>query len=212
MASFSSAAAHRRPKVVVIIGATGCGKSRLSIDVASHFPSEVINSDKTQVYRGLDITTNKIAPADRRGFPHHPLGSLDPDDGEMTPSQFRSLGDDAISDVASRGNLPILALLAERETRLEVRLLLSKDLPKRVDRMLRVGAFDELVGYYDLRRTNPGAWAGLRKAIGVLEFDRYFEKYPPPRGVRPGDAWGRAGGEQPSGCLCRRHNSEVPRL
>ncbi|XP_010038904.2 adenylate isopentenyltransferase-like [Eucalyptus grandis] len=227
MASSSSAAAHRRPKVVVIIGATGCGKSRLSIDVASHFPSEVINSDKTQVYRGLDITPNKIAPADRRGFPHHLLGSLDPDDGEMTPSQFRSLGDDAISDVASRGNLPILALLAERfgplarpDLRYDCCFLcvdvllpvLKKHLPKRVDRMLRVGAFDELVGYYDLRWTNPGAWAGLRKAIGVLEFDRYFEKYPPPRGVRPGDAWGRAGGEQPSGCLCRRHNSEVPRL
>ncbi|KAK3438036.1 hypothetical protein EUGRSUZ_C02680 [Eucalyptus grandis] len=213
--SSSSAAAHRRPKVVAIIGATGCGKSRLSIDLASHFPSEVINSDKMQVYRGLDITTNKIPLADRRGVPHHLLGSLDPDHGEMTPSQFCSLGDNAISDVASRGNFPILvggstssilALLAERfdpqatpDLRYDCCFLcvdvllpvLKKDLPKRVDRMLRMGAFDELAGYYNLRQTDPGAWAGLRKAIGVLEFDRYFEKYPPPRGVRPGDAWGQ---------------------
>ncbi|XP_039165667.1 adenylate isopentenyltransferase [Eucalyptus grandis] len=219
----SSAAAHCHPKVVIIMGATGCGKSRLSIDLASHFRSaEVINSDKMQVYRGLDITTNKIAPADRRGVPHHLLGSLDPDDGEMTPSQFRSLGDAAISDVASRGSLPllvggstssILALLAERfvpeedvfgglgpPARPELRYhccflwvdvslpILKKCLPKRVDGMLRMGAFDELARYYDLRRTDPGGRAGLRKAIGVPEFDQYFEKYPP-RGVGPGDAW-----------------------
>ncbi|KAK3438032.1 hypothetical protein EUGRSUZ_C02674 [Eucalyptus grandis] len=123
----SFAAAHRRlcprVKVVTVVGATGCGKSRLSIDVASHFTSEVINSDKMQLYRGLDITTNKIPLADRRGVRHHLLSSFDPNDGEMSPSQFRFHGDAAISGVASRGKLPLLvggsnsfihALLADR--------------------------------------------------------------------------------------------------
>lgn len=209
MVSSSSLAGHGHPKVVVIMGATGCGKSRLSIDLASHFRSaEVINSDKMQVYRGLDITTNKIPWADRRGVRHHLLGSLDPNDGEMTPSQFCFIGHNAISGIASRGNLTILvggsnsfihALLAdqfdpEAEARPELRYdccilwvhvsppILQKGLPKRVDGMIRMGAFDELAGYYDLRRTDPGAWAGLRKAIGVREFDRYFEKYSPLRG------------------------------
>ncbi|KAK3438037.1 hypothetical protein EUGRSUZ_C02681 [Eucalyptus grandis] len=211
--SSSSAAAHRRPKVAVIMGATGCGKSRLSIDLASHFPFEVINADKMQVYWGLDITTNKIPPAERHGVPHHLLSSFDPNDGEMTPSQFSFHGDAAISGVASRGKLPLLvggsnsfihALLADRfdpeaeaspELRYDCCILwvhvsppvLKKGLPKRVNGMLRMGAFDELAGYYHLRQTDPGARAGLRKAIGVLEFDRYFEKYPPLRG----DAWGQ---------------------
>lgn len=222
----SSAAAHRRlrrrAKVVVIMGATGCGKSRLSIDLASLFPSEVINSDKMQVYRGLDITTNKITPAERHGVPHHLLGSYDPDDGEMTPSLYRSLGHAAISDIDSRGNLPLLvggsnsfihALLVERfdpetdvfgglgmpaspELRYDCCFLwvdvslpvLEEYLSKRVDDMLDMGMFDELARYYDPDRTDPGGRTGLRKAIGVPEFDRYFKKYPP-RGVGQGDAW-----------------------
>ncbi|KAL3746432.1 hypothetical protein ACJRO7_015396 [Eucalyptus globulus] len=227
--SSSSATAHRtlrpRAKVVVIMGATGCGKSSLSMYLASRFPCEVINADKMQVYRGLDITTNKIPPAERHGVPHHLLSSFDPNDGEMTPSQFRSIGHAAISGIASRGKLPLLvggsnsfihALLVESfdpavdpfgrlgspaspELRYDCCFLwvdvsppvLEEYQSKRVDKMLDVGAFDELAGYYDLRRTNPGGRTCLRKAIGVPEFDRYFMTYPPPWGVGPGDEWRR---------------------
>ncbi|KAI3433216.1 uncharacterized protein J3R85_007112 [Psidium guajava] len=229
----SSAAVHRRlrrrAKVVVIMGATGCGKSRLSIDLASLFPSEVINSDKMQVYRGLDITTNKITPAERLGVPHHLLGSYDPDDGEMTPSQFRSLGHAAISSVSSRGNLPLLvggsnsfihALLVERfdpetdvfggldspaspELRYDCCFLwvdvslpvLEEYLSKRVDDMLSIGMFEELAQYYDPGRTDPGGRTGLRKAIGVPEFERYFKEHPPRR-LGPGDAWRQEEGRE----------------
>ncbi|KAK4762363.1 hypothetical protein SAY86_008131 [Trapa natans] len=114
---------HHGDKVVVIMGATGSGKSQLSIDLATLFPSEIINSDKMQVYSGLDITTNKIPPEDRLGIPHHLIGSIGPEAGEFTPSDFRALGQSVIEDIISRGNLPfvvggsnsfIYALLAER--------------------------------------------------------------------------------------------------
>ncbi|CAK9323455.1 unnamed protein product [Citrullus colocynthis] len=60
---------------LVMMGPTGSGKSRLSIDLATHFPnSEIINSDKIQLHQGLDILTNKITPQDQRGIPHHLLG------------------------------------------------------------------------------------------------------------------------------------------
>ncbi|KAL0326992.1 UNVERIFIED_CONTAM: Adenylate isopentenyltransferase 1, chloroplastic [Sesamum angustifolium] len=67
----ASASARRHKKIVVIIGPTGCGKSKLSVDLASRFfpSSEIINSDKIQVYRGLDITTNKIPLPDRKRPP-----------------------------------------------------------------------------------------------------------------------------------------------
>ncbi|KAK7269772.1 hypothetical protein RIF29_22507 [Crotalaria pallida] len=120
------AAFHRRKdKVVVIMGATGSGKSRLSVDLATlFFPfSEILNSDKMQVYSGLDITTNKIPLHQRRGVPHHLLGDVDPSSGEFTPSDFRRRAAELISDITNRRKLPVVvggsnsfihALLVER--------------------------------------------------------------------------------------------------
>ncbi|WMV07677.1 hypothetical protein MTR67_001062 [Solanum verrucosum] len=68
-----------KKKVVFIIGATGTGKSRLSVDLATHFRGEIINSDKMQVYKGLEIVTNKITHADKQGVRHYLLGEIDPD-------------------------------------------------------------------------------------------------------------------------------------
>ncbi|KAH0764707.1 hypothetical protein KY285_000578 [Solanum tuberosum] len=54
-----------KKKVVFIMGAIGTGKSRLSVDLATHFRVEIINSDKMQVYKGLEIVTNKITYAEK---------------------------------------------------------------------------------------------------------------------------------------------------
>ncbi|WMV07678.1 hypothetical protein MTR67_001063 [Solanum verrucosum] len=55
------------------MGAKGTGKSRLSVDLATHFRGEIINSDKIQVYKGLEIVTNKITHADKQGVRHYLL-------------------------------------------------------------------------------------------------------------------------------------------
>ncbi|CAL9191917.1 unnamed protein product [Musa hybrid cultivar] len=96
-------------RVVVIMGATGTGKSKLSIDLSAMFSGEVVNSDKIQVYRGLDITTNKIPEAERRGVAHHLLGELDPAAGELPPAGFRALAGRAIGDISARHRVPVLA-------------------------------------------------------------------------------------------------------
>ena len=49
-----------KPKLLVITGPTASGKSKLAVDLASHFPVELINADSMQVYRGLDVLTNKL--------------------------------------------------------------------------------------------------------------------------------------------------------
>ncbi|XP_072973421.1 adenylate isopentenyltransferase-like [Typha angustifolia] len=100
---------RRKMGMVVIMGATGTGKSKLSIDVATRVGGEVVNSDKIQVYRGLDITTNKISAADRRGVPHHLLGDINPAAGELTPAGFRSLAGCAVTGIAERGRVPVVA-------------------------------------------------------------------------------------------------------
>ncbi|XP_020588930.1 adenylate isopentenyltransferase-like [Phalaenopsis equestris] len=102
-------ARKEREGVVVIMGATGTGKSKLSIDIASQFRGEVVNADKIQVYRGLDITTNKMPLEERRGVPHHLLGELDPLAGELPPAAFRTMARAAVANIASRGRVPVVA-------------------------------------------------------------------------------------------------------
>ncbi|KAL6198175.1 hypothetical protein ACLB2K_027967 [Fragaria x ananassa] len=98
-------------KLIVILGATGTGKSRLSIDLATRFPPdtfEVINASKMQLYKGLDVTTNKVTAVQRRLVPHHLLGDLDSRHGDVSPSVFRRLAAHVVSDVLSRGKVPVL--------------------------------------------------------------------------------------------------------
>lgn len=64
------------PRLWAVVGATGTGKSDLAIALAEKLrargnPAEIVNADAMQLYRGMDIGTAKVAPAQRRGIPHH---------------------------------------------------------------------------------------------------------------------------------------------
>ncbi|KAH0659999.1 hypothetical protein KY289_028747 [Solanum tuberosum] len=85
-------------KVVVVMGVTGAGKSRLSIDLATHFKGEIINSDKIQVYKGLDIATNKIIENERCSIRHHKMGVIDPYK-EFTAKSFCNMASFAINSI-----------------------------------------------------------------------------------------------------------------
>jgi len=97
----------RRP-LIAILGPTATGKSALALAVAGRFGGEIINCDSTAVYRGFDIGTDKIAPADRRTIPHHLIDIADPTD-EYTAAQFARDASRAVRDIQARGKLPILA-------------------------------------------------------------------------------------------------------
>nr|XP_023871118.1 tRNA dimethylallyltransferase 2-like isoform X2 [Quercus suber] len=79
---------EEKAKVVVIMGPTGSGKSRLATDLATHFPIEIINADSMQVYHGLDVLTNKVSLNEQKGVPHHLLGTISPN-LEFTAKDFR---------------------------------------------------------------------------------------------------------------------------
>src|SRR5699024_12590925 len=65
-----------RPGVIAIVGPTATGKSDLALDLAEHLDTEIVNADAMQLYRGMDIGTAKVPPAQRRGIGHHPLAVL----------------------------------------------------------------------------------------------------------------------------------------
>ncbi|KAK4741915.1 hypothetical protein SAY87_025503 [Trapa incisa] len=98
---------EEKPMVVVIMGATGAGKSRLAIDLADYFPIEIINADSMQVYSGLDVLTNKVTLDEQKGVTHHLLGTENPN-VEFTAKLFRDSAIPLIDEICSRHHLPVI--------------------------------------------------------------------------------------------------------
>ena len=96
----------RRP-LIAILGPTATGKSALALALAERYGGEIVNCDSTAVFRGFDIGTDKTAPADRRGVPHHLIDIADPTE-EYTAAQFARDATAAIRDIHARGKLPLL--------------------------------------------------------------------------------------------------------
>ncbi|XP_074556093.1 adenylate isopentenyltransferase 5, chloroplastic-like [Curcuma longa] len=183
-------------KVVLVMGATGTGKSRLAIDLATYFGGEIVNSDKMQVYDALDVVTNKITAEEAAGIPHHLLGCLPPD-ADFTAVDFRRAATRAVASVARRGRLPIVAggsnsyikeLVdggrGEFRRRNECCFLwvdvhqpeLHRFVADRVDRMVERGMVEEVRQMFDPDVAAPDYTRGVRRAIGVPELDRYLRE------------------------------------
>ena len=96
-----------RLKVVVVAGPTAVGKTSLSIELAQRFGGEVVNADSRYLYQGFDIGVDKPTLEERQGIPHHLIDILPPA-GEMSLARYQDLANEAIRDVAARGQLPIL--------------------------------------------------------------------------------------------------------
>ncbi len=93
--------------VIVIVGPTGVGKTKLSIELAHKYNGEVINSDSTQVYRGLDIATAKVTSEEKEGVVHH-LIDIKNIDEDYTVFDFQNDCRRCITDIMSRGKTPII--------------------------------------------------------------------------------------------------------
>ena len=66
--------------ILVITGPTATGKSALAVALAHALNGEVISADSMQVYRGMDIGTAKITPAEAEGVPHHMIDVAGPEE------------------------------------------------------------------------------------------------------------------------------------
>lgn len=95
------------PHIVCIVGPTASGKSARAIAEALARNGEIISVDSRQVYRGLDIGTEKISPEDMRGIPHHLIDIREPSE-PYSAGDFVSDATQLIADCTKRGTLPIL--------------------------------------------------------------------------------------------------------
>ena len=95
------------PLVVGVVGPTATGKSDLALDLAQALGGEVVGADASQLYRGMDIGTAKVPPAERRGIPHHQLDVLDVvEEASVAAYQVAARAD--VAAVQGRGRHPVL--------------------------------------------------------------------------------------------------------
>jgi len=93
--------------VIVIVGPTAVGKSELALHLAQYFPAEIISADSRQIYRYMDIGTNKPTPAERASVPHRLIDVVNPDE-DFSLATYHHLANEALTVIQQRGNLPFL--------------------------------------------------------------------------------------------------------
>ncbi|XP_053563282.1 tRNA dimethylallyltransferase isoform X2 [Bombina bombina] len=99
---------RRSIPLVLVLGATGTGKSKLALQLGRRLGGEIISADSMQVYKGLDIITNKVSEDEQHLCPHHMISFLDPLVTSYTVVDFRNKALALIEDIFSRDKIPIV--------------------------------------------------------------------------------------------------------
>lgn len=94
----------KRP-LITILGETASGKTALSLEIANLYNGEVISADSRQVYREMDIATDKIK--DQQGIPHHLIDIIDPNE-PFTLADYQQAAIQTIEDILRRKKIPLL--------------------------------------------------------------------------------------------------------
>lgn len=94
-------------RVIVVIGPTSVGKTKMGVELAKALNGEVISGDSMQVYRGMNIGTAKVTSQEMEDIPHHCIDILEPDE-EYSVKDFQDAVRYHIDEMVSRGKLPII--------------------------------------------------------------------------------------------------------
>ena len=95
-----------KPKIILIAGPTGAGKTQLALEIAQKINAEIVAADSMQVYRYMDIGTAKPTPEECSLVPHHLINIIDPDQN-FSAGQYQALSQKAIASILEK-NKPVL--------------------------------------------------------------------------------------------------------
>jgi tRNA dimethylallyltransferase len=169
-------------QILCIVGPTASGKSARAVDEARKRGGEVISVDSRQVYRGLDIGTEKIHPDEMRGVPHHLIDIREPEDS-YSAGDFVADATRLVGEITSRGKLPILvggthfyfdALLYGLPAEVETNVALRDELET-----LTTEELYARVGLADPRRARELDPHNRRRLIRALEIITTLGSVPP---------------------------------
>lgn len=97
-----------KDKVIIITGPTASGKSDIAIKLAKLIDGEIISSDSQQIYRDMNIGTNKVTQEESLGIKHHLIDIINPDE-EYSVQNFSNDCRNLIKDISNRNKVPIIA-------------------------------------------------------------------------------------------------------
>lgn len=93
--------------LLVLVGPTAVGKTKMSLSIAHKFNCEIISGDSMQVYRYMDIGTAKLPEHQREGIPHHMIDIVNPDE-PFSAADFQQKAHERIAAIHRRGRLPFI--------------------------------------------------------------------------------------------------------
>ena len=99
---------RKKTDILVVLGPTASGKTGLAVKLALKYGGEIISADSMQIYKGMQIGTAKPTEKEMCGVPHHLIDFL-PADEKYSVAQYVEDAKRIISDIDSRGKLPIIA-------------------------------------------------------------------------------------------------------
>lgn len=94
--------------VIVILGPTASGKTKLSIELAKDIHGEIVSADSMQVYKYMDVGTAKPDEEEKQGIKHYLIDEITPD-REFSVAGFQQLAIKYIDDIINRGKVPIVS-------------------------------------------------------------------------------------------------------
>ena len=98
---------RKKPKLIVICGPTGIGKTSIAVEVARANNGEIIGADSMQIYRYMNIGTAKPTPEEQRQVTHHMIDVVDPD-AQFDAARFASLARQHVIQLHGRGVIPFV--------------------------------------------------------------------------------------------------------
>lgn len=96
-----------KENLFMIVGPTAIGKTGVSIALTKALNGEIISADSMQIYKYMDIGTAKVKKEEMEGIPHYLVDIINPDQ-DFTVSNYKDCAKKIITEIHSRGKLPIV--------------------------------------------------------------------------------------------------------
>ena len=174
-------------KVLIIAGQTATGKTSFAVELAKQFNGELISADSRMVYKGMDIITGK--DRDKIDVPIWLYDLVEPDE-PFSVSAWRQKALEAISDISSRGKLPIVVGGTGLYLRSLIENLNTLDIPKDLElrnKNLSISELQKMLKPELFAKLNDSDRVNPRRLIRYIEIAEYNKKTQrPPLGLRGG--------------------------